>query len=359
MPNTLSVISPLDIPLSRAELKRAIDGKGAPRRVPLGIHLWAGAWAFGDRAGEYQAVLDRYPCDFQYIYLNMPGGFDAPADDPSYRWLNFERPNQDGKSIDESGGIDTWDRLDGMLAHFPDPRYPGLITKDAPPDTGLYRMGFWWYSYFERLWSLRGMENSLCDLYENGDSIHRLFRALTDFYKAAMTRGRNELGLDAIMTSDDIGMQTGPFFSIDIFREFFKPYYKELIEHSHSLGMHFWLHACGNILPFIPELIEIGLDVLHPIQKYTMDERDVARQYGEDLCIWAGFDVQRTIPFGTPEEVRREVRFMIDTYYRRDGRLILTCGNSLTANTPLESLIALLDEALNYGTSVSRAANGA
>jgi uroporphyrinogen-III decarboxylase len=210
----------------------------------------------------------------------------------------------------------------------------------------------WWFLLFERLWSIRGMENALCDFYENGEEIHRLFRALTDFYKTIITRGKNELGLDGIWTSDDIGMQTGPFFSMEIFREFFKPYYKELIDHTHGLGMHFWLHACGNIISFIPELIEIGLDVLHPIQKYTMDERKIAIKFGNDICIWAGMDVQRTIPYGSPEDVRKEVRFLVDAYYRKEGRLMLTAGNGMTADTPFENLKAFLDEALVYGQGI-------
>ncbi|MDR0668499.1 MAG: hypothetical protein LBF95_00315 [Treponema sp.] len=134
-----------------------------------------------------------------------------------------------------------------------------------------------------------------------------------------------------MFTTDDIGTQTGPFFSLDIFREFFKPYYKELIDHAHDLGMHFWLHTRGNVKAFIPDLIEIGLDVLHPIQKYTMDEREIAREFGGQICFWAGMDVQRIIPYGTPEDVRREVRFLFDTYYRKEGRLILAGGNGFTA----------------------------
>jgi len=154
-----------------------------------------------------------------------------------------------------------------------------------------------------------------------------------------------------VFVSDDLGTQTGPFFSPDVFRTFFKPYYKELIDRAHELGMHFWLHACGNIERLLPDLVEIGLDVLHPIQKYAMDERRIADTYGKDLCIWAGFDVQRIIPYGTPEEVRAEVRYLIDTYDRPDGRFLLTAGNAITPDCPVGSLHALLDEAFAYGTA--------
>jgi hypothetical protein len=339
----------LDKPLSRDEMKQVVEGRGAVRRVPIAVQVWVDPSVYGERSALYRAELEQYPCDIVKIDLNIPQVFEAPKEEPSYRWLNFDNPFPPGTALDSKSALKSWDDLDGVLADFPNPGYPGLIPKKVPADTGVYRVGLWWYWLFERLWSIRGMENALCDFYEAGGEVHRLFRALTDFYKAAISRGKDELGLDAVWTSDDIGMQKSPFFSLDIFREFFKPYYRELIDHAHALGMHFWMHCCGNIIPFIPELIEIGLDVLHPIQKYTMDEGEVARRFGGDICIWAGMDVQRTIPYGTPEDVRRELRFMFDTYYRKDGRFILAAGNNMTPDAPLESLHALLDEALYYG----------
>ena len=339
----------LDSPLNREEVKKVIEGRGAARRIPMAIHLWINSETFLGREALYQELLDQYPCDIITIPLNTPKVFDPPEDDPSYRWLNFDNPFPEGTALDAVSALDDWSKLEEVLGDFPNPDYPGLIPKTPLPADGIYRVGLWWYWLFERLWSIRGMENALCDFYENGDDIHRFFRALTDFYKAIISRGRNELHLDGIWTSDDIGMQTGPFFSPVIFKEFFKPYYKELISHTHNLGMHFWLHACGNIKPFMPDLIEIGLDVLHPIQKYTMDEREIAKEFGKDLCIWAGMDVQRIIPYGNPEDVRNEVRFLFDTYHRKQGRLILTAGNRMTADTPYENLQAFLNEALIYG----------
>lgn len=341
-----------DAPLTREEMKQVIEGKGAARRIPTAVHAWINPAIFDEREQQYRDVLNQYPCDIVKIQLNIPKVFDAPKDDPSYRWLNFDNPFPADKPLDAISALDDWDKLDAVLADFPDPNYPALIPADAPPEDGRYRVGLWWFWLFERLWSIRGMENALCDFYENEDQVHRLFRALTDFYKVMITRAHDELGLDAMMTSDDIGTQTAPFFSLDIFREFFKPYYKELIEHAHSLGMHFWMHTCGNIQAFIPDLIEIGLDVLHPIQKYTMKEQEIAEQFGNDICIWAGMDVQQTIPYGTPDDVRKEVRFMFDTYYKPEGRLILASGNNMTVDTPLDSLYALLDEALLYGKEI-------
>jgi len=108
--------------------------------------------------------------------------------------------------------------------------------------------------------------------------------------------------------------------------------------------MHFWLHACGNIEPFLNDFIEIGLDVIHPIQKYTMDEKEIVEKYGGQICFLAGFDVQRIIPFGTPDEVRAEARFLIDTFKREDGRFMITMGNGATNDWKKESLEALYEE---------------
>jgi hypothetical protein len=344
----------IDFPLNRKEIKKVIEGKSAARRIPIAIHQWINTENFGDRQSIYQELLDQYPCDVTTIYLNIPKIFEAPEDDPSYRWLNFDNPFPKGTALDAVSALDDWSKLEGILADFPNPNYHGLITEKPSANNDLYLIGHWWYGFFERLWSIRGMENALCDFYENGDYVHRLFRALTDFYKVIVSRAKRELNCDAIWTSDDIGMQTGPFFSLGIFKEFFRPYYKELIDYIHSLRMHFWLHVCGNIEPFIPDFIEIGLDVLHPIQKYAMDETKIAAKYGKDICIWAGMDVQRIIPFGSPEDVRMEVRFLFDTYHReKEGRLILTAGNSMTPDTPYENLKAFLNEAIIYGEKIS------
>lgn len=248
-----------------------------------------------------------------------------------------------------------WEDLDALLAHFPSPASPAVwYEAEQTPPNEKYRLGNWWYCLFERHWSLRGMENALCDFYESPDAVHKLYRALTDYYKVLIATAGDDYHCDGIFTSDDIGTQNAPFFSMDIFREFFKPYYKELIDTAHAHGMHFWLHTCGNIEAFLPELIEIGLDVLHPIQKYTMDEQAIARKYGGQICIWAGFDVQRTIPYGTPQDCENEVKYLIDAYARQEGGLILTFGNGLTQDTPPESLEAVRKTALEYGTQKVR-----
>lgn len=143
-----------------------------------------------------------------------------------------------------------------------------------------------------------------------------------------------------------IGTQNGPFFSLEIFREFFKPYYRQLIEKAHALGTHFWLHSCGNIEPFLEDFIEIGLDVIHPIQKNTMDEETIARKYGGRICILSGFDVQYLMAFGSPDEVKEEVARLRRIFTRQDGRFMLTMGNGSTSDWKKENLEALYEASL-------------
>jgi uroporphyrinogen decarboxylase len=354
-------------PLPSAEVVKAIERRG-PCRVPMLIaQYWNPADAFGERAPEVIAIQQEYPQDGYFVRVRRPLIWEDPREptwSPGYTWMHAPPPP--GEPVraqkDSSLAITDWSMLDYILDHFPDPSDPSLprlFDTEAPEAAALaggrYLGIYWAYCLFERLWTLRGMENTLCDFYENPGPVHRLLEALTDFHCAVIRRGARELGARAVWTTDDIGMQTGPMFGLDVFRTFFRDRYARLIRTAHENGMHFWLHSCGNIGPFLDDLVSMGLDVLHPVQKYAMDERRTARLYGDRLCFWAGMDVQQVLPFGTPGEVRREVRFMIDTYDRPDGGCMITAGNGITPDVPLENLRAFYDEAYSYGSAHRRA----
>jgi hypothetical protein len=316
------------------------------------IHSWLNPDAFEDARDRARVdeLMAAYPCDAQRIRWKNVSSYDAPDDDPGYRWMAWDAPSEEAPdgAIDARAPLSDWSMLDAVLEDFPSADYPDLFP-DIPEGDGRYRIAHWWYTLFERHWSLRGMTDALMDFYTDPESVHRLYDALTTFYCRMIERAHEEVGADAVYSTDDIGTQTGPFFSPDIFETFFAPYYRRLFETAHRCGMHYWLHACGNIEPFLPRLIELGLDVIHPIQKYTMDERKIAETFGGQIAFWVGFDVQQIIPYGTPEEVRAEVRHLIDTFQRPEGRLLFTAGNGITGDTPIPSLEALFDEALVYG----------
>ncbi len=257
----------------------------------------------------------------------------------------------EGAGLDSQCLIRDWEdeeAVEAFYASFPDPDSPALIVGNKQRD-GRYLLGRWWDCFFERLWRLRGMENALTDFYLYPEQVHRLFDRLSKFYMRVMERAKEAWDVDGFFVSDDIGTQKAPFFSLDIFREFFKDYYKRLFDKAHELGTHFWLHCCGDIEMFLPDFIEIGLDVIHPIQKNTMDEREIARKYGDKICIFSGIDVQYLMAFGTPEEVEAEVKYLMETYKRPDGRLMMTMGNGSTPDWKLENLDAMYAASLKYG----------
>ena len=327
-----------------------MEGRGCASRVPVLLHQWTYPKAFGPLESEVQALCDEFPQDAQVIFYRPPDIYVGLAEDPEYRWVNYDKPAgaDDHRGLDEQAAIPDWSGLDGIIEHFPNPDYTGLFTENPKPD-GRYRIAHWWYGLFERHWSLRGMTNAMMDFYTNPDEVHRLYRAYTDFFLRFTERAKEELQADAIYWTDDLGTQGDTFFSPEIFDSFFRPYYREIIARAHDLGMHAWLHSCGNISKILPAFVDMGLDVIHPIQKYAMDETSVARAFGGKIAFWAGFDVQRTIPRGTPEEIRREVRHLMDTYARPDGRFLITAGNGITPDTSLASLRALFEESYEYG----------
>lgn len=154
---------------------------------------------------------------------------------------------------------------------------------------------------------------------------------------------------DGFWTSDDLGHQTQPMMRKETFDTFLKPYYTKVGNVLKACDMHWWLHSCGNNADLLPSLIESGVRMFHPVQKHTMDEKQTAAQFGDRLGFWAGFDVQHTLREGTPEQVRAEVRFLIDTFDRPEGGMCIAAGNGIVAGTPFENIEAFLDEAVIYG----------
>jgi uroporphyrinogen-III decarboxylase len=199
------------------------------------------------------------------------------------------------------------------------------------------------------------MQNVLLDFYENPTGIRALMRAICDFHLAAI-RSFGELGFDGISISDDLGTQTSTMFSRQTFLEFYKPLYRELFGAAHDYGMHTWMHCCGHLAPLLDDLIDAGLDAIHPIQYSTYpggtsanDPRQIARDFAGRITFWTGIDVQYLLPLGTQAEVRRGVRELIDLFDGPEGGLVIACGNGIMPETPFENIQAFFDEAYEYG----------
>jgi uroporphyrinogen-III decarboxylase len=198
------------------------------------------------------------------------------------------------------------------------------------------------------------MQNLLMDYYLEPEKIHRLHEALCGMYCGYIERSVRAFRPDGFWTSDDLGHQKQLFVRPELFRKFIKPYYARVGAVCREQGVHWWLHSCGNNTDIMGDLAEVGLDVFHPVQKGTMDEVAIAREYGDRLTFLVGIDVQHTLQERDPAGVREEVRFLIDTFDRPDGGMCIAAGNGIVGGTPFENIAAFLDESVRYGTEHRR-----
>jgi uroporphyrinogen decarboxylase len=158
-------------------------------------------------------------------------------------------------------------------------------------------------------------------------------------------RGIGARGADAVLLADDYGTQAAMLISPAHWRAFFRSCYEKMVSEIHSLGMHAWFHSCGYVRPIIPDLVEIGFDVLHPLQPSAMDLSEIAEAFGGQICFAGAVDVQAMLPLLDEYGVASEIRALIDLLDGPDGGYIIAPTNSIMPDTPLENIAAMLDTA--------------
>lgn len=199
---------------------------------------------------------------------------------------------------------------------------------------------------------LRGIEQLLLDLTLNPKFVEALTDRLTHYYLRYNDRiFRKANGkIDIFFMGDDFGTQEGLFLSKTMWRAFFMPGFKKFIEQAHSYGIKVMHHTCGSVMELIPEFIECGLDILQSLQPRAkgMDFKKIKREYGNDIAFQGGIDIQDTMPFGSPDAVKAEVKHAIETLGPGGGYILCTSHN-LQADTPLENILAMYEAAREFG----------
>ena len=173
---------------------------------------------------------------------------------------------------------------------------------------------------FERMMSLMGFENALCAFYETPDEVKEFFAAVTEHKCRYIHILKKYYDLDIIAFHDDWGNNQNMFFSMEMWREFIKPCIQKVIDAVHAEGMIFEMHSCGYIRPTIPELVEMGIDSIQPLQ-YCNRAEEIKEQFGDRILLSGGFNTQEILerPQATPEEIRQEVRRTIDSLAANGG----------------------------------------
>jgi len=200
-----------------------------------------------------------------------------------------------------------------------------------------------YYAIFEKTWLLMGYEEFLINCYENKQFIKILLDKITD-YRVEMAKKIVEYNITCGHTGDDFGVQNGPMMSLELWRELFKPRLKKIWAVYKERDIPVVHHSCGDCRLFINDMIEIGLDVLHPVQASAMPIDELKRDFGGKLTFFGGIDCQDILTKGTPDDVRRNVNDTV-SILGKDGGLILSPINIMD-NVPIENLRALI-EAVN------------
>ena len=204
-----------------------------------------------------------------------------------------------------------------------------------------YLLGFQHIGLFERSWCLRGYENFMCDIMLEPDFVEEILDHILA-YKLAEAKMYIELGVDAVRLGDDWGLQKGLQIRPELWREFIKPRQEKLYAFYREAGLPTFQHSCGDIMDIIPDLIEIGLDVLHPIQPLSMDINSLSERFGDKLVLWGGIDTQEVLPFYTAQAITDEVK-RVFKILGKNKKYIIAPSQEVMSDVPLENVIALID----------------
>ncbi|MFB3906084.1 MAG: uroporphyrinogen decarboxylase family protein [Acidobacteriota bacterium] len=229
---------------------------------------------------------------------------------------------------------------------FPDPaagyRY-AEIGAWCKRHEGCFRV-IWVGDLWERAAFMRGMEALLTDVLLEPRFVQALLRALADYILETMQILFDRFEFEAVAVSDDYGTQRSLVMSPEIWRTLIKPLLAEIYDFAKANQRVVFHHSCGNIESIVGHVIDIGLDILHPIQPEANDIFKLKREFGRDLTFCGGLGTQGFLPHASAPEVREAIRRLVEQL-GKGGGYILEPGITLQADVPIENLVAMIDEA--------------
>jgi len=207
---------------------------------------------------------------------------------------------------------------------------------------------------YEICWYMRGMEQWFMDMKENQPFCEALIDRTSQYWVDWMTAFLGEVGdiLDVVMIGDDLTGQDGPLFSPQFYRDIVRPRQQKIIDVIKNKSQcKIWYHTCGDCSAFIPDFIDMGIDILNPVQINTagMNPMQLKAEYGKDLVFWGGgIDSQRILPFESPQRIRDEVKKNIGIF-KPGGGYVFNNVHNIQPGVPAENIVALLDAAYEFG----------
>ncbi len=199
---------------------------------------------------------------------------------------------------------------------------------------------------WERAGFMRGLERLCMDVLDSPKFVEGLLDGIKEYVIRTLDH-LADYNPDAVFLSDDYGTQSGLIIDPQHWRRLIKPRLEEIYEAAKRRNLLVMHHSCGDVSKIVPDFIEIGLDILHPIQPETMDIFALKREFGADLTFCGGIGTQYLLPWGTAMEIRQTVRATLD-FMSRGGGYILEPGITLQDDVPVENMVALIEMARGY-----------
>ena len=295
--------------------------------------------------------------DMVKVQAGMESMFYIPSDKEEYvsTWgVKMRRAqNETGIYTENIGGPLEGD--DVLLDRYsiPDPLDPSVYTAPARiiKDWGkdFWTVGSVQISIFEAAAHLRGLPKLMMDMIDNKDYANVLFDKVMQ-YPLLAAGEFIKLGADMIWCGDDVAMQTGMMISLDMWREFFRPRYAAMFEDWKKINPRVKIayHSDGNCEMILDDMIEIGLDVINPIQPSCMEPGKIKKRYGKNLCLFGGVDIQYTMPFGTIGELEQEIKYLCEIC-GEGGGFIISPSHYLQSDTSVEKVLKYYEFVKRYG----------
>jgi len=202
-------------------------------------------------------------------------------------------------------------------------------------------------------WFLMGYENLCMKLYDDPEFLEELVEITVDFAVKAINR-MAKAGVDAMIVSDDYGASAQGLLRPAQFKAIYKPGLKKIVDSIKANNLPVFLHCCGRVYDYLDDLVEVGFEAYHPVQRTAgMDLATVKKQYGDKLCLVGNIDSSRTLPFGTPEQVEAETLEALRIAAPGFG-YILASDHSLHDGIPVKNILRMFDVARKHGAYSNR-----
>ncbi|MFB0563411.1 MAG: uroporphyrinogen decarboxylase family protein [Candidatus Lokiarchaeia archaeon] len=310
-----------------------------------------------------ERILDRFEVDF-VTYFMGPLGEIKLLDDGTvliiwgvkakmvgYYWEPFDGPLRNKKI--------TFKEIDNLQT--PDPEDPVIrkyVRKDVKElrnktDRAIVGSPFMADNIFHQYTYMRGFTQMMLDMKRNPEIFKYLADTILDVHCSVIEAFFSECGdiVDFALLQEDLGTQQAPFVSPEEYKKYMKPYHKGLIDSIKSVtDARIYFHSCGAIFPLIEHLIDIGVDILNPIQPLAkgMDAESLKKTYGDKITFCGGIDVQKLLPNGTVEQIEAEVKRVIEIL-GKNGGYILAPSHNFQGDVSPQNIVAMYKAALEYG----------